>query len=734
MNFILKDFQNDAKNKMLEFMDLKKKELVLRSPTGSGKTIILTSFIDDFCKQNQGFCFVWFTPGKGNLEEQSKAKMDKYVQNHKTGLIYDILLNGFQEGYTYFINWELVTKKGNNAIADGERDNLQDKVKKAHLEGLKFAIIVDEEHLNQTYKASDIIKLFEPLKVIRASATPQKFGDASLIDIKDETVISEGLIKKMIYINEGLKDGLDVENQIEYLIDLALKKQVALKQEYAKINKKINPLVIIQMPNKSNDLLQDVEEYLMKNEITYENKQLAIWLSEKKENVENIEELNAEPRVLIMKQAIATGWDCTRAHILVKLRDKMGDTFEIQTIGRIRRMPEAEHYDNPLLDVCYLYTIDDKFKEGVKQTFGANASEVKRLLLKKEHRDFRLVKFYNPSVKAPLDPKAVLECIAFCFADKYSLTNKSFAKNKSSLEAHGYNFNEKICSEFIQGKVVGMTKEEIDKQNKNTLFETLDTHKHGRDFQKALHSIGSTASLSYDNARIVMFRLFDVATPYKSKFLDLNYKQLYAFTINNVELLINDFRESITNPKYHKSIQITMQNNFNQGEFMIPREEIVGFNPDVRHCKVYESNVYEDYPSNVVGRSGPEIKFEKWCDKNTNWFYKNGESNIQYFSILYKDNFGKQRQFYPDYILEDKNKNIWIIETKGGSSMSGESEDRDKFSPFKFEALKQYGKDYSVNIGFVRFDEQIDELLINRTDYTESLKTEEWELLSDVID
>ena len=51
MNFILKDFQNDAKNKMLEFMDLKKKELVLRSPTGSGKTIILTSFIDDFCNR-----------------------------------------------------------------------------------------------------------------------------------------------------------------------------------------------------------------------------------------------------------------------------------------------------------------------------------------------------------------------------------------------------------------------------------------------------------------------------------------------------------------------------------------------------------------------------------------------------------------------------------------------------------------------------------------------------------
>ena len=53
-----------------------KKEIVLKSCTGSGKTIILTHFIDRFIKENPKMCFVWFTPGKGNLEDQSKAKMD----------------------------------------------------------------------------------------------------------------------------------------------------------------------------------------------------------------------------------------------------------------------------------------------------------------------------------------------------------------------------------------------------------------------------------------------------------------------------------------------------------------------------------------------------------------------------------------------------------------------------------------------------------------------------------
>lgn len=47
----------------------------------------------------------------------------------------------------------------------------------------------------------------------------------------------------------------------------------------------------------------------------------------------------------VIKQAVATGWDCPRAHILVKLRENMDERFEIQMIDRIRRMPEARRMD-----------------------------------------------------------------------------------------------------------------------------------------------------------------------------------------------------------------------------------------------------------------------------------------------------------------------------------------------------------------------------------------------------
>ena len=142
----------------------------------------------------------------------------------------------------------------------------------------------------------------------------------------------------------------------------------------------------------SESLVTFVEEHLTNMGYTYKNKMLAKWLSEEKINTLDVTDEYSKSN-LIMKQAISTGWDCPRAKILVKLRENMTETFETQTIGRIRRMPRARHYDNDLLDFCFLYTFDEKYKESVIQ--GGNAYEVKRLFLKDKCKDFELVKEYR---------------------------------------------------------------------------------------------------------------------------------------------------------------------------------------------------------------------------------------------------------------------------------------------------------------------------------------------------
>ena len=64
MAITLAKFQLKAIKKLLESMEENYHEIVLKSPTGSGKTIILTHFMDEYIKGHAKTVFVWLTPGK----------------------------------------------------------------------------------------------------------------------------------------------------------------------------------------------------------------------------------------------------------------------------------------------------------------------------------------------------------------------------------------------------------------------------------------------------------------------------------------------------------------------------------------------------------------------------------------------------------------------------------------------------------------------------------------------
>ena len=319
----LKEFQLAAVKSLFEAMDMPVRDIILKSPTGSGKTIILTYFMHQYVQSYRNTVFVWLTPGKGNLEKQSKSKMDKYIHSAQTKLLSDVMTGGFEENDNCFINWEKLTKKGNNALKDSERTNFLEHIQHALNAGLHFIVIVDETHQNNTVKADEIIQYFHTNKIIRCSATPKGIKNAEIIEIPESDVIAEGLIKKMLIINEDFPQRVEMENATEYLLERAYTKQREIRAEFLSVGKDINPLIVVQIPNKSEKLQNDVERWFETQGVTYENGQLAVWLSDMHENLEKIEEINAPSVAVIIKQAVATGWDCPRAAILVKLRDNM---------------------------------------------------------------------------------------------------------------------------------------------------------------------------------------------------------------------------------------------------------------------------------------------------------------------------------------------------------------------------------------------------------------------------
>jgi len=726
----LKPFQIDAIWELNKAIKSDKKNIILESGTGSGKTVILTHFADEFMKENSNYVTIWLSPGKGNLEEQSKNKMDLYIPTATTKVLQDVLNSGFGEGDTVFINWELVTKKGNRALSDGEKRNLSDMIEIAHDHGLKFLIIIDEEHLNKTIKSYDVVEMFNPIKVIRASATPIKDGNAIHVTVPEEKVMQAGLIKSLLVINENINKEVELINQVDYLLDLALKKQEQLKGAFSENKRNVNPLIVIQLPNNSANLIDSVERHLSKKGLTYLNKQLAVWLSEKKENLDNIEDNKSPVRAIIIKQAVATGWDCPRAYILVKLRENMSETFEIQTIGRIRRMPEARHYKNPLLDSCYLYTLDEKFKEGVKQYLSDGAFEGMTLMLKNDYRDIRLKKEKISALQYEINPIHTLNSFNEFLKVEYDTKPLKFQDNTEVLSSYGYDFDKDIKIRTYQGEVSTVHKKNLVHLNHITIKMILDTHEHGRDFHSAIGKISRSIGLTYDSMSIIIRRIFCSEPQYKYKVLSLEPKVLYAFVINNSEKLENDLKNAMSNEKYLNA-QLVFSHNDVEEDFLFPRQLLFTYDPRLKNFENYDKNIYDGYISSAAPRSQGEKLFERFCEEceSVEWFYKNGDKGNEFFSIVYYDNSSKKHHFYPDYIVSINNE-IWIVEVKGGESADGKSEDVDIFSEKKMKSLIEYAKKNRLNGGFIRFNKSDMRLYISTTKYTESMDDNCWMVLN----
>lgn len=736
MNITLANYQLTAIAKLNEGMASDKRDIVLKSCTGSGKTVILTHFMDEFCRSHANTVFVWITPGKGNLEEQSKCKMDKHINGAQTKLLYDIMTSGFEANDCCFINWEKLTKKGNNALRDGERTNFVEHIEKALDNGLTFIIIVDESHQNDTIKAKEIIEYFKTEKIIRSSATPKGYSDAFMVEIPEKDVIAEGLIKKLLIINENFPQNIEVSDQVEFLLDKAIDKQRELRSAFLQCEADVNPLIIIQLPNNSDLLLSQVEEYLEGKGITYENNQLAVWLSNKKQNDEGIDEQNAEPIAIIIKQAIATGWDCPRAHILVKLRDNMSETFEIQTIGRIRRMPEAKHYENDLLDNCYLYTLDEVFTERVKQHLGKDALDAKKIYLKSEHRRFSIISEYKTDVPFPRDATLALKVLANHFETMYSAKPKS-KENKTRLETAGFIFSELVIDRTKSGAVSMLSQEQFSALNTVNITQKLDTHKHGREYHHCAAEIGLKLSLEYSTINTILQRLFCINNDSPFKILPLSVREFYAFVINNTDRLKQELSAAMAENDGNQ-FQLVMNKRVTEKPIGFPQECLFTYDSKAKSQDILSKNVYNGYLVSAEVRSTSEKMFEKFCEESNNilWFYKNGDKGSEYFSIVYSDNFGKQKSFYPDYIVGAKDGTVWIIETKGGFSKTGESEDIDSYTSKKFDVLKEYVNKYAnrnIKGGIVRQDKQSLELCICFDAYSDDIKSDSWHLLKDVL-
>ena len=698
----------EISNHRAEKGDFNPAHFVLQSCTGSGKTIMLAEILRELKERDlsEHYVYIWAAPNK--LHAQSHNKLAGILKDTEYKLIdiESLEAGALQENTIIFTNWEKVFKRAtkddeekgikkgefnNVAVRRGENErNIQDIMDATREAGLKTIIIVDESHQtfygpNSQLLVKDVI---QPSLVIEASATPKYAFDSKDTDknrwitVRTDDVIDSGLIKKQVLINSDIGSIAEELNReaIKTAIVAGLKKRDELESEYEKYGLDINPLMVVQLPTENKEETSEldakvrgiVEEILSEYFYEYYNKNLAVWLADEKENLDNITDSDNMVGVLIFKQAIALGWDCPRAQVLVMLREIKNEAFQIQTVGRILRMPEAKHYGNDLLDSAYVYT-----NSGRKVKIDQNDTDAKNLIKYKKSEirsDIENIVLPDSVFVHRIDYgdlkasfKQVLEGeLDLAFRTDNEKTEKErFDRINERLEVEPNELDTPVISDVVIKNV-----DDIIEQNEiKTINLTMDKPNVERVFRDVLRGFcGKFKNFARSETKIV-----GTLKPWfkKAGIEWETVQRIFACSEANQRVFSDIFDRAID--------QYDTVNRKEMVERRQRQDEIFDFSLPLmdeysdRYVEVATArNAMKPYYRSANAPTSTEIPFEEaleWSPR-VEWWYKNGEKMSKYFAIKYFElgddakSYGKA--FYPDYIIKFSDGRIGIFDTKSG--------------------------------------------------------------------
>jgi len=749
MKLVLKKFQEDAIIELRKvFLDLwkannRRADLIFKSPTGSGKTIMMAEFLKELTgdpRFDEDKAFVWLTFSEDSYE-QSKQKLNNYYDG--AGEIDLLDLNDLsrkklEKNNIFFINWQKIkssTKEGRKLRKETEKtsyDNglFDDFILKTKEDGREIILIIDEAHIQTgTELAEEIINLLDPRIILHITATPRYTPDledvqdkkAGFIRVKREDVIEAGLIKEKVITQtkEDLQAIAKKElDQDLALLELAFNKRLEIKRYFKELKiDYINPLVLIQLPNDDvarketldKSKKEIVEDYLRDKGI--KDQEMAVWLSEEKENLEEIEKNDSNVSFLIFKQAAATGWDCPRAHILVMFREIRNPTFHTQTIGRILRMPEAEHYKVPELNLGYLYT--NYSRNQIDMPDNKQGENKPFIYVSNKKVDIKPIKV-DSIYLSRISYNDLGWKFQFTFekvADVYfKIKNSNKADKVKEIEKGGIKIkNVKIVDKLIvdaeienYDNFIKEVKEKGGDLNREISINDLE-----RMYNLLCFNI--IAKQEEDDKKFApersWGRLKTALNVWFNKRLNVDREEYYKIIVHDLLRQDSVLQKIISKSlAVHKPIRdAEMEERAVKNEKIInleiPREssfytedyEILKIegdnlnNPDsneVSKCAMEPFYIKSSY----IGKKN-EVLFIEYLEskKSVSWWHKQGDSGTENFAVKYfNDQEQKAALFYPDWVVRLNNKKILILDTKGGQTA------KDLETKNKSEALQKW--------------------------------------------
>ena len=230
-------------------------------------------------------------------------------------------------------------------------------------------IIVDEAHNSRTPLSFETLAKFKPSGVMELTATPdtQRTPSNVLYSVSAAELKAEEMIKLPIVLQT-------VPDWRQCLADAITRRdalQSAADKEWTVGEKKLRPIILIQAEPKSSRH-ETLTTAVIKNELLTNSRipeeQIIVATGEEKglDKIASAYPLGlADPacpvKYVITQKALAEGWDCPFAYILVSVASLQSSTAVEQLLGRILRQPDAKKLADNDLNQSYAFVASSNF-------------------------------------------------------------------------------------------------------------------------------------------------------------------------------------------------------------------------------------------------------------------------------------------------------------------------------------------------------------------------------------
>ena len=526
------------------------------------------------------------------------------------------------------------------------------------------------------------------------------------------------MIKRQVILNPDITEGYNDERELnQHLIDCALRKRNQLAAAYRRMGAGVNPLLLIQLPNDTNEsmtaedqaIAEQVKTYLAQVEgIDQDNGRLAVWLSKEKANLDGLEAPDNRAEVLLFKQAIALGWDCPRAAVLLIFRKLQSDTFTIQTVGRILRMPEQRFYTDNMLNVGYVYTdISKDHIQIVAEDMDYLNKEALQAIRREGLHNVQLQSYYSErksSDRNRLGPdfKRVL---IDCFTRNWLLT---YQPSLFSLEEWDDGPTDGTASAGDGESVAARNRRLMEGRLRFDVRNINVEIPKNVVFQNEVGIIGVGERGSFARSAGEVHRIYiDYCRSLLGKFekahsTDVLAGYLLAAMEELFELFETDAKKVIlyhaNKPKFTDIIQKALaiyERRLQERQRKAQNRAFEVYQWEVPAERIYKESTHqivknvEDHALlpfiELIHASNPEQRFRLFLEAHgdaIDWWYKNGDEGKQHYSIPYTTSAGEKALFYVDFIIRMKSGQVYLFDTKSAGS--------DPEAPHKHNALIDY--------------------------------------------